>query len=287
MKVLITGGSSLLGRYLHQTKPDGVVLASTWHTNHVPGTNHQLDITNPQQVRHVFGIVKPDVVIHCAANGSVDYAERNFTEAHMVNVIGTRHITEAATDSEAKLVYISSNAVYDGEHPPYLAECPQRPINRYGQLKQLAENEAKYNFAPLIIRPFLLYGWPHSGGRGNWAVMVIDALRQGKPVKMVNDHIWMPTYAHDAAAAIWQLLDRENEAFNIAAPERVTLYEFAVKVAEVWGLDSSLIEPVSSDYFPNIAPRPHDTTYDLTKARLAGVMMDCIEAGLKRMKGER
>lgn len=287
MKVLITGGSGLLGRYLIKTAPADYTIAATWHTNQQPGCQHHLNIANFAAVRYVFGVVKPDIVIHCAANGSVDHAENNYQEAHQVNVMGCANVSRVAKEAGAKMVYISSNAVYDGNRPAYRETSPKRPINSYGKLKKLAEEWAMYSGNYLIFRPFLLYGWPNPGGRGNWASIVVDKLRRNEPVKMVNDHIWMPTYAGDCAAAIWSLIGRGNEAYNVAAPDRVTLYDFAVRVAEAWGLDASLIEPVSSDYFKGIAPRPHDTSYDLTRLTAAGVTLSGIDEGLKRMRAEK
>jgi dTDP-4-dehydrorhamnose reductase len=137
----------------------------------------------------------------------------------------------------------------------------------------------------VIIRPFLLYGWPWPGGRTNWAVKLIEGLR-AKSYKLVHDHIWQPTYAGDVAEAIWKLSAQDNEIYNVAAMERATLYEFGLKVCDVFGLERRLIEPVDSDYFPTIAPRPKDTTYDLAKLGAAGIMLSDIRTGLEKMRKE-
>jgi len=82
------------------------------------------------------------------------------------------------------------------------------------------------------------------------------------------------------------LLEVEGQSFNVAAPDRVTLYEFALKVAATWELDAALIEPVMSDYFKGIAPRPRDTTYDLSKLDGLGIKLAGVDEGLRKMKGE-
>lgn len=285
MKILITGGSSLLGKYLISTAPDNADIQATWYTNYV-SPMHQMDVTNKSQVRYVFDKVKPNLVIHCAANGSVDYAENNWQEVQAVNVGGTENILKVARDYEAKVVYISTNAVFEGINPPYTEDSPRQPVNAYGSIKRHAEQAVMDSKSWVIVRPFMIYGWPWANGRQNWATIVSSKLAKGEGLKVVNDCVWQPTYAKDCAEAIWKLSETDKEVYNVAAPERVSLYDFALKVAEVWELDTKLIEGVSSDYFPTIARRPKDTSYDLKKLDSTGLKLSGIEAGLKQMKAE-
>lgn len=286
MKTLITGGSSLLGRALLGTIPEGYQVEATWYTKYVsPAVGHQLNITDKSQVRYIFDRIQPELVIHCAANGSVDYAEKNYSEAALVNVEGTENILRAARDYYAKVIYISTNAVFNGNHPPYDESNPCHPINRYGSIKRQAEEKVMgYRSQWQIIRPFLLYGWPWPGGRPNWATLVIDKLTKGETLKLVNDVVWQPTYVEDCAKAIWQLTTEGQGIYHIASEERTTLYEFGLKVAKVWGLDETPLEPVDSSHFATMAPRPRDTTYNLDKIKALGIKLDGIEAGLERMK---
>ncbi len=285
MKILITGGSSLLGKYLLLTAPSNADIQATWYTNYV-SPMHQMDVTNKSQVRYVFDKVQPELVIHCAANGSVDYAERNYQEVQAVNVGGTENILKVARDYEAKVVYISTNAVFEGINPPYSEDSPRQPVNAYGSIKLRAEQAVMGSKSWVIIRPFMLYGWPWPNGRQNWATIVSSKLANGEGLKIVSDCIWQPTYAKDCAEAIWQLSEMDKEVYNVAAPERVSLYDFALKVVEVWKLNAGLLEPVGSDYFPTIARRPKDTSYDLKKLDTTGLKLNGVEAGLKQMKAE-
>ncbi len=286
MKTLITGGSSLLGRALLDTKPATAEVDSTWYTNYVsPTVTHQLNITDKSQVRYLFDRVQPELVIHCAANGSVDFAENNYSTARLVNVEGTDNILKVARDYHAKVIYISTNAVFDGKNPPYSEDSPCHPINAYGSIKLQAEQAVKgYRGDWQIIRPFLLYGWPWPGGRPNWATLVIDKLSKGEALKLVNDVIWQPTYAQDCATAIWKLADEAQGIYHVASSEQATLYDFGLKVAKVWGLDAELLKPVGSDEFKTMAPRPKDTTYSLEKIKGLGIQLDGIETGLQKMK---
>ena len=211
-------------------------------------------------------MVKPHIIIHCASIGSVDYAENHYTEVREVNVMGLKHVLDGANAYKSKLVYISTNAVFSGNNPPYNENSALNPVNAYGIIKREAEQLVKALCNEwLIIRPFLLYGWPYPGGRTNWAKNIIDKLSKDESLKMVNDHIWQPTYAVNCAETIWQLLSYTNDTFNISCQEKVTLYDFALRVCQVFNLNPELIEPVSSDYFKSIAKRPENTTYDLTK----------------------
>jgi dTDP-4-dehydrorhamnose reductase len=298
MKVLITGGSGLLGKYLLETKPHNIDVALTWNkilggviTN--PDIWYKLDIRDRASVFDLFEITRPDLVVHCAAIGSVDFAERRkddkrgYQATFDVNITGTKHIIDACNGYKSKVIYISSNAVYSGNLPPYNEKSTLEPINDYGRIKVHAEQTIRDTAKKwLIIRPFLLYGWPYIGGRNNWASSIVEKLTDSKgSYKLVNDHIWMPTYAGDMAQTIWQLFNEDHEIYNIASPERATLYEFGLKVCDVFDLEKNLIRPIESDYFPTIAPRPKDTTYDLVKLTRQGIVLSDIKTGLEKMKG--
>lgn len=206
---------------------------------------------------------------------------------------GLINIIDACNDYRAELVYISSNAVYSGDDPPYDEESPLEPVNAYGLLKRAAEravrDTARHWF---IIRPFMLYGWPYPGGRTNWAAYIVSSLGKGQPLKLVDDIIWMPTYAPDCASAIWEIIYRgcNKEIFNVASPERLTLYQFGLKVCEVFGLDKSLLTPVKTSYFAAgevLAQRPQDTSYDLIKLTESAISLMDARTGLEMMRETR
>lgn len=292
MKVLITGGSGLLGRYLLRTKPSDVEITLTWHKNingvaDTLNTWYKLDIRDRAAVCDLFEATRPDLVIHCAAVGSVDYAQNDsgYQSVFEVNVTGTSHIVDACNGYKSKIVYISTNAVYGGDKPPYDEASPLEPVNSYGAIKVAAERAVDKAKRWVIVRPFLLYGWPWPGGRTNWAVKLIEGLGN-KSYKLVHDHIWQPTYAGDAAEAIWKLSEQDNQIYNVAAIERATLYEFGLKVCDVFDLERRLIQPVDSNYFPTIAPRPKDTKYDLGKLHQQGIILSDIRTGLEKMRAE-
>lgn len=284
MKILITGGSSLLGKYLSIVSPKNWEVESTYYTNPVPGLSlYNLDVCNQSQVAYVFNRAKPDIVIHCSAIGSVDFAETHFTETHMVNVIGTRNIIKACRDIDASLVYISTNAVFSGNNPPYSENSDCHPINRYGSIKKEAEQAVIASRNWIIIRPFLLYGWPYPGGRQNWMTTILNKLDKGESVNLVNNVFWQPTSVEDLALAIWKIILESNqeEIYHVASDDRMTLYDFGLKVAQVFRGNIEGINPIGSDKIKGLAPRPKDTTFNLDKIHKLGIKMRNVEEGLK------
>ena len=286
MRVLVTGGSSLIGKHLLQSKPEDIILESTWYTNPVPGLQMlHLDVSNKSQLAYVFERTKPDVVIHCAAVGSVDYTESHFTETRQVNVLGTENVLKASQDAKALFVYISTNAVFDGSSPPYDETHHRQPVNRYGSIKREAENLVMDSRNWLIIRPFMLYGYPYQGGRGNWFTAILSLLSGGETAKLVNDTYWQPSLALDVAQAIWRLIELQVEGvYHVASDDRMSLYQFGLKVAEVWGYDPALIQPIKSSNLKGIALRPVDSTFKLDKIHELGIKLRGVKEGLQTLK---
>lgn len=283
MKTLVIGGSSLLGRYLTLTKPNDVDLTLTWFTNHIDDAYH-LDVCTKSQVYYVLERIKPDVIVHCAAIGSVDYAESHYTETHYVNVKGVENILTACDG--IPFVYISTNAIFSGDNPPYSESSETHPINRYGSIKRQAEIAVMSSRRWMVVRPFMLYGYPYPGGRQNWLTTILSKLKNGQEVKLVSDVFWQPTSAEDCAAAIWTLvhLAKWGEIYHVAGNDLVTLYDFGLKIAEIWGFDPALVQPISSSELKGIAPRPVNTAFDLSKIHSLGIELKGIEAGLRGMK---
>lgn len=286
MKVLITGSAGLLAKYLMDTAPEGVRAVGSYHL-YCPNPAIDMDITNPHRVYAVFKTIKPDVVIHTAAIGDVDKAQKDPEGARKINIEGTINIIEKCKETGCKLVFLSTNAVFSGNNPPYSETDECHPVNEYGKIKLEAEGLVKECPEWVIIRPIMLYGWPYINSRGNFVSRVLYKLVRGEKIQAVNDTMTQPTYAGDAAEAIWGLLEKNGEIYHVAAEEQMTLYSLAVRAAGVFGLNEQLIEPVPSNYFPTIAPRPKDTTYCLGKINSLGIKCGDIFSGLRKMKEEK
>jgi dTDP-4-dehydrorhamnose reductase len=268
MKVMITGASGLLGKALIATAPSEYELCLTYH-NHKPNGNYetvQFDLSKDVNLDEI----RPDIIIHCAAIGSVDEVQKNFVYGIKINLFSTINLIKEAERIGTKFIFISTNAVYNGTNPLYNEEDDLSPVNYYGLFKANAELSVRSSDLDwIIIRPILMYGWPNSNQRGNWVTTWINKMSKGEMCEVVDDVTTQPLYNIDCAIVIWKAIigEKYKQIFNISGADRLTLYEFAIKVAESIDADIGLVKPVSSHYFANLAPRPKDTSFNLHKMR--------------------
>ncbi len=319
--VIITGASGLLGKYLYEywreskvriaeeiyefrNKPgnllanwpsDSYSLKTLTESNVIPFTRNPAPIPmvggdiKDKTIENITGTInhyKAEIFIHCAAIGDVDYTEKHPEECNKINVSAVENLAIACGKSNCKLVYISSNAVFDGDHAPYKEYDERKPVNKYGELKCRAEDAVLLAKDWLIIRPIFLYGWPFSGRRGNWVTKIIETLPKKEKLYMVDDVITQPTYAKDCAEIIWRLIDKNNDIYHVAAEKTQSIYDFAVETAGVFGLDAARIEHCLSTQYQAMAPRPKNTTFDLTKMKNT-LNVTISDNGLQRMKEEK
>ena len=265
MKVLLTGASGLLGRYLMARAPKDVQILPTFYQHPIDG-GLCVDMTTPASIFYAFNKADPDVVIHCAGVSDVDACEKNPVFAEATNVTGTAWLCRAAEEYGARVVYVSTNAVFDGENAPYSEGDECKPVNKYGQIKLRAERTVTdLVSAWTIVRPILLYGWTYSWGRQNWASRVYWALSNGATLRVVDDTLTQPTYAGWAADAIWRLIEgRYDGIYHLGGANVMSLLAFCNYCLLAFGKPAQIL-PASSADFPTIAPRPRDTTYNLSK----------------------
>jgi dTDP-4-dehydrorhamnose reductase len=287
VRVLFTGATGLLGRYFINTKPEGFELFGTYNRNVSENRKNffQLDVTDRDQILDSFNIV-----VHAASIGNVDYCETHKEEASKVNVDSIKYILEACKTLGSKLIFTSSNAVYDGKNPPYPEESLRNPLDYYGKTKLEGEDLIIESGIPyVILRLMTMYGWPQDGGRSNPVDWMVNELTNKRKINVVNDIYNNHLYAGQAAETIWQTIKKEkqDEIYNVAGKSCISRFELALKVADIFNLDKNLIVPVDSSFFKNIAPRPKDTCFDTKKMEDdLSVKALAIEEGLERMKDE-
>jgi dTDP-4-dehydrorhamnose reductase len=294
-RVLITGGTGLLGMALQRSAPRDILGFSIYFPERslplpLPFPVRAADVCQRRQMEAVFAWAQPEVVIHAAAIGSVDFAEKHREETRKVNVGGTEMVVELCQIFNSRLIYISSNAVFDGRTPFYSETAPVNPINYYGQLKVEAETAVRESGIPwAIVRPILMYGWPYPGERDNPVVWWVRSLENSQPIKVVDNVFSKPLADWFCAEVIWALVQQNRPGiYHVAGRDHISLYQFALLTAAVFGLDANLITPVPDAYFPEIAPRPQDTSFDTTKMETElKVQPVGVRDGLLRMKGQR
>ncbi len=267
MKVLVTGASGQLG-------VDTVaVLQRKGH--HVMGCNReQLDITNLEQCQQVVGEFAPNVIIHCAAYTAVDAAESDVDGAYLVNTIGSRNMAVAAEAAGAKIIYISTDYVFDGqgEHPYYEYDNTD-PQGIYGKSKRAGEILTQtLSSRYFIVRTSWVYGL-----HGNNFVKTMLKLGQEKPeLKVVHDQKGSPTYTVDLAEFLSELMLTEKYGiYHASNSGACTWYEFTQEIfAQAKQiLDAPIqasLEPCTTADFPRPAPRPANSVIEHMSIRTNG-----------------
>ena len=248
-KILITGAGGQLGLAIHQKLRDKF---DVFPTNRITSesklirSSKILDITDRIDVETIINEINPDIIINCAAYTDVDGSERNKNQAHMVNVVGLQNLIHAS-DHSTYFIQISSDYVFDGDTGPYSEEDHTFPINYYGKTKLEAENilrgsRRKY----LIIRPNVLYSEVLIF-RSNFFSWVYKSLINKKSISVVNDQISNPTYISHLVEVIFTCIILNTEGiYHYGSDDYLSRYEFAIIIAEVFGLDKSLLSPIDT-----------------------------------------
>ncbi|HOL48840.1 MAG TPA: SDR family oxidoreductase [bacterium] len=288
-KILITGSTGLLGRTLIFENKKFEIIAGYFPENNYStlkyvNKKYLLDIRDFKEISRIIDSEKVEIIIHCALLANVDYVEKHREEAYQTNFIGTKNIVDLCKDREIKFIHISTNAIYDGRNPLYSENSQRNPINYYGKLKVMEEDYVIENLDDyVIIRPILMYGWNDLNERENPFTWQLRMQKENKEIFLVNDIYSNPLLVNDCAKIILKIIEMKlNGIFNIAGSEIVSRYEFGLKIAEQTNYEKSRIKPVPNSYFKEIAPRPKNTSFDITKIKtLLNYIPANIETGIK------
>ena len=198
---------------------------------------------------------------------NVDACETQRELAWKVNVVGVENLVEVARRINSLLIHISTDYVFDGRNGPYKETDRVNPVNYYGKTKLAGENVILAGgISAAILRTIVVYG-TGINVKNNFALWVINSLRDGKNIQCVDDQIGNPTHVSDLAACVVRVIEREcSGLYHIGGADAVSRNEFAVKAAEVFGLSPSLIQKVKSSELHQTAIRPMVTSLLTTKA---------------------
>lgn len=293
MKILITGGTGLLGKALIETaNPDYEIVATSCKGNRsgsIGRIRHAaIDVRDREGYDLLFKEFKPDVVVHTAGIGSPDYAERHKRESWEINIGGTENIIANCERYGSKFIYISSNGIYGGNNAPYGENDETVPINFYGEIKLEGEKMAKNAKVPCAIaRPILMYGWNNPFGRPNIVTFALSQLAKDELVFAYDDVYVTPLFSDNCAKALWKIVEEgKYEIFNIGGKDRMSIYELLCKVAKAFNFDAGRIMPVNQGYFNELVKRPKDTSFHTAKMRdVLGIRPLSVDEGLLLMKG--
>lgn len=270
MRILITGASSLPGfRTVVEALKEGHFVLGLHKSNPIPIDHDRLmkkrlDVRDYDQLKSTFKDFKPDVVIHMAALGDVDLCEKDQHLAWNVNVLGTLNVARLASRYSEFLLYLSTDYVFNGEKGNYMEEDAPNPVNYYGLSKLMGEVVSMAVDKPYaIVRSSSIYGL--GPGRKNFAKFIIENLRKRNQIKALIDQYTSPTEATLLSQAVMEIVGKKLTGIFHVVGERMNRYEFALKVAEVLGLDRSLISEGKMDEMKWCAHRPRDSSLNFER----------------------
>jgi dTDP-4-dehydrorhamnose reductase len=275
MRILVTGSNGLLGQKLSALlqQQDDIYLIATARGKSAltitKGEFHSLDITKEAEVNRVITITKPDVVIHTAAMTQVDQCETDRQTCWLANVTAVEHLIKACTIINAHLIHVSTDFIFDGNRGPLDETEVPAPVNYYGESKLAAEKLVMASSLHwCILRTVLVFGITEDMSRTNIVLWVKNSLEQGKTIQVVNDQWRTPTLAEDLAMGCFLAAKKHATGiYNISGKDFLSPYDIAVKAAEFFKLDKSLIKATDSNQFKQPAKRPLTTGFIIDKAR--------------------
>ncbi len=251
MRILITGAEGQVGRALCHKFPGKDVMALG---------KSKLDITNKDQLTTLLLDVKPDVVFHCAAYTQVDRCEKDKKKPYEVNGIATGLMAQTCEKAGAKLIYYSSDYVFNGEKKtPYMEYDQTDPLSTYGMSKWIGERLVQQlSSNATIIRT----SWVFGHGGENFVNTMVNLARQQKMIQVIDDQVGSPTYAEDLAAYSADIMLHPPGIYHVTNGGACSWYDFAKRIYEESGYDPSLIQPISSVDYGVQTKRPYYSVLD-------------------------
>lgn len=291
MKILITGGSGLLGQYLNAelSKSENIFTLYNSNTGNCRMfTSERADLTDQLNLRKIFLSFKPDIVIHTAAISRPEECDKLPADhVSAINVKSTLFIAELCDSYDAKLIFTSTDLVYDGDSGEMLREDSLlNPVSLYAQTKLQSEIGIKNIFDNyIILRTSLLYGLGMNHSSNNFHLM-LQNFRNKKPVKLFYDQFRTPLALDNAALLIRDLikLDLKDVVLNFGGRERVSRVELGEILCELGNFDNSLIERISMSDIPGIH-KVADVSMNTDKLQSAGLLQKSIEESVQKILG--
>ena len=279
MKVFVTGVAGQLGHdVMNELASRGYVGVGTDLAESYSGIQDgtyvtmaeyvSLDITNKEAVMNTIKSVKPDVVVHCAAWTAVDLAEDEDKQAKVkaINVDGTQNIANACKEIDAKMVYISTDYVFDGQGTePWQPDCKDyKPLNVYGETKLGGELAVSNTLSKYFI---VRIAWVFGKNGNNFIKTMLNVGKKLDTLKVVNDQIGTPTYTYDLARLLVDMIETDKYGYYHATNEGgyISWYDFACEIFKQAGYTNTIIPVTTAEYGLSKAARPFNSRLDKSK----------------------
>jgi dTDP-4-dehydrorhamnose reductase len=281
--MLVTGVSSSPGYKIALKLSESYDVIGIYNEHPVTKINSiKYDLTkDPEKIVEAY---KPEVLVHTAAIGNVDLCEENRDFCYNINVITSRRLLLKAKQMNAKIIYISTDYVFDGKKGMYKENDTPAPINYYGLTKLLSENIA-LSMGGTVVRIAAVYGMGY--GRANFGKYMVDKLSKNEKIDAAKDQFLSPTLNTQIGESVKKIFEKDfNGIIHITGP-RLSRYDFALKICQVFGFDSALVNPASINSFKFKAPRPIDSSLDNTLGeKITGIKLSDCDKSIEIFKGE-
>lgn len=291
---MVTGSNGLLGQKLTDLSlldSEIELIATSVGSNRHPvkeGYSYEsLDVLDADRLAELVAKYRPDAIIHTAAMTNVDACELDHEKCYALNVTSVQNLINVCQPNNIQLVHLSTDFIFDGEDGPYLEDAEPNPLSYYGQTKlesELLLKKSNCNWA--ILRTIIVYGIVNDMSRTNIVLWAKAALEKGEPINVVNDQWRMPTLAEDLAECCLLAVKKNAKGvFNASGKDLMSILEIVERVADYYGLDKSLIKPISSESLNQAAKRPKKTGFILDKTiRELGYKPHSFEEGIAFME---
>jgi dTDP-4-dehydrorhamnose reductase len=287
-RLLITGASGLLGANLVLEAVPSHDVTAIYHSQPLKldgVASTALDLSNGEATYQTFTSLSPDWVIHCAAETDVDRCELDPDLAHQVNHFMTRSVARAAFEVGAELLHISTDAVFDGESVSNHENEVPEPINVYGVSKLEGERAVVEEHPSALIIRTNFYGY-NAQNKKSLAEFFLDNLEHGNACKGFTDVEVKLLLVNDLCKILLRMIENDIAGiFHVLAADCVSKYEFGVKVAQAFGFESNLIEPVEVSSVALTAKRPKKLCLSTMKLeQVMQIQLPTIDDGIARYK---
>lgn len=287
--VLITGASGFVGEHLARRFagcPGLYVAYGSFKPRAPAAAAYRVDLADRGSFTRALQGLEVEVVVHAAALSTPDECETNPGLARAVNVEGTEEVARWAQSRRARLIYLSTDQVFDGRKGAYDETETPCPLNTYGRSKLEAESVvAKHVSDWVIVRLALSYG-ATLGARGDWTRRLRTGLAEGKSLRLFTDQFRTPAYVEDLAEAVWRLATgRGAGLYHLGGAEKLSRYDFGIKIARTFGLPEERLIPVRMEEVPLPAPLVKDGSLVSRKiSEELGLNLCDVSQGLQRQK---
>ena len=267
--LLVIGGSGLVGSTIIKAAQKNHEIHFTYNKNKCEfyniGSTYVDLITNRNVITALIETLKPDITINTVAYSSVDYCETDHSATDILHVDITKDIALSCNKVQSKLIYISTDAVFEGQlNKKYTEDDVPLPVNYYGKSKLNAE-KLVLGISPnnVVLRSAVIYGWDLRSKFTSW---IIDTLSKNNMVDPFVDQYNTPTLVDDLANSILKIIELDiSGLYHATGKTCINRYDFAVKLAKRFSLNKDLIKPVTAKEKKQIAPRPISTCLDSKK----------------------